>query len=483
MLQRTDIYIDGEWVKPSTTGCKVVVNPSTGQPVAEVGQGDEADVNRAVMAAERALPSFSRSSIEDRAMLIDRIIDAYEARANDFAEAAALEVGIPISSRAQVQGPAGHMRVARDLLRSYRFETRIGDTIVRREPVGVTAQISPWNWPIQTPVIKFIYALAAGCTSVVKPSDNSPLTSLLLADVVHAAGVPKGIFNLVIGRGSVVGEAMAGHPGVRLISFTGSTRAGIRVAEVAAKTLKRTSLELGGKSANIVLPDANLEAAARWTIQRCFFNTGQSCHAPSRLLVQKDKMASILPFLSDEVSKFRLGDPLNPNTTMGPAASEAQFATVQRFIQAGMDEGAHLVSGGLGLPQGLRHGYFVRPTVFSDVAPEMTISREEIFGPVLSVIPYGDVEDAIHIANDTPYGLGGYVFAPSERAGYEVACRIEAGRVSVNGAATNSLTPMGGYKQSGIGRSMGVFGLEEYLETKSLYGCPDHVADLPEHQH
>lgn len=483
MLRRTEIYIDGQWVAPSTDAIRKVVNPATGAIIAEVGQGDDRDVNRAAEAARRAFADFSRTSVEDRAALIDRIIAAYEARLDAFAQAAAAEVGVPVSSKAQVMGPVGHMKVARDLLRSYRFETRIDDTIVRREPIGVTAQISPWNWPIQTLVIKFIYALAAGCTSIVKPSDASPLTALLLADVMHEAGVPAGVFNLVIGRGSVVGEAMAAHPGIDLISFTGSTRAGIRVAEVAARTLKRTSLELGGKSANIVLPDADLEAAARWTIQRCFFNTGQSCHAPSRLFVPQDRMAEVAGYLADEVTKFRLGDPADPATTMGPAASPAQFDTVQRYIASGLEEGAKLVCGGLGRPEGMEEGYFLRPTVFVDVHPDMTIAREEIFGPVLAVLPYGDAEEAIRLANDSPYGLGGYVFAGDVGQGFDMARRIQAGRVCINGAATNSLTPMGGYKQSGIGRSMGVFGLEEYLEVKSVYGHAEYARTLPELEH
>lgn len=483
MLRRTEIYIDGQWVAPSTDATRAVVNPATGATIAEVGQGDARDVNRAAEAARRAFAGFSRSSAEDRAALIDRIITAYKARVDAFAQAAAAEVGIPVSSTAQVLGPIGHMKVARDLLRTYRFETRIGDTIVRREAMGVTAQISPWNWPIQTPVIKFIYALAAGCTSIIKPSDASPLTALLLADVIHEAGVPAGVFNLVIGRGSVVGEAMASHPGIDLISFTGSTRAGIRVAEVAARTLKRTSLELGGKSANIVLPDADLEAAARWTIQRCFFNTGQSCHAPSRLFVREDRAAEVAGFLADEVAKFRLGDPTDPTTTMGPAASAAQFDTVQRYIASGLDEGAKLVCGGLGRPEGMDVGYFLRPTVFADVRPEMSIAREEIFGPVLAVLPYRDTEEAIRLANDSAYGLGGYVFAGDAGEGFDTACRIQAGRVCINGAATNSVTPMGGYKQSGIGRSMGVFGLEEYLEVKSVYGHAEYARTLPELEH
>jgi aldehyde dehydrogenase (NAD+) len=326
-----------------------------------------------------------------------------------------------------------------------------------------------------------IYALAAGCTVVLKPSDASPLSAILLAEVMHEAKVPPGVFNLVIGRGRVVGEAMAAHPEVDMISFTGSTGAGAKVGEAAARTVKRTCLELGGKSANVVLQDADLEKAARWNIQRCFFNTGQSCHAPSRMIVHQDQVEAVLPFLADEASRFSIGDPRDPATTMGPAVSLAQYETVQRYIQSGIDQGARLVCGGLGRPDGLSSGYFVRPTVFADVRPDMAIAKEEIFGPVLCVIPYRTEAEAIAIANDSIFGLGGYVFGTDRERGYRVCSQIAAGRVCFNGAATNSLTPMGGYKQSGIGRSMGVFGLEEYLEVKSVYGFATEAAELPEH--
>lgn len=479
MDQYDKLYIDGQWVKPIGLGSSRIVDPNTGEAFAEVAQGGSEDVDRAVSAARRAFEGFSTTTAANRIDMIDRIIRAYEARLDEFARVIAREVGIPVSSRAQVTGPIGHMEVARDLLKSYPFETNIGDTIVRREPIGVCALISPWNWPIQTPIIKFIYALAAGCTSVLKPSDASPLCAILLAEVIDEAQIPPGVFNLVTGKGRVVGEAMAGHPEVDLISFTGSTTAGARVGEVAARTIKRTSLELGGKSANIVLPDADLEQAARWNIQRCFFNTGQSCHAPSRMLVQRSQMKTVLPYLADEASGYVIGDPTDLTTTMGPAVGQGQFDTVQRYIQTGLDEGARLVCGGPGRPEGRNAGFFVRPTVFADVAPGMTIAREEIFGPVLTVIPYTNEEEAISIANDSIFGLGGYVFSGDRKKGREVVNRLRAGRVCLNGAPTNSLSPMGGYKQSGIGRSMGVFGLEEYLEIKSIYGISDEAVDLP----
>lgn len=481
-MKRFDkIYINGKWTEPSGAGWREVVDPFAEEPFALVGQGDAIDVDRAVSAARNAFVSFSQTSTAERIELIDRIIAAYRDRVDEFAETIAREAGIPVSSRGQVNGPIEHMQVARDLIATYPFETRIGDTVIRREPIGVCALIAPWNWPIQTPVVKFIYALAAGCTSVLKPSDASPLSAILLAEVMDAAGVPPGVFNLITGKGSVVGEALATHGGVDMVSFTGSTGAGARVGEAAARTVKRVSLELGGKSANIVLPDADLEKAARWNVQRCFFNTGQSCHAPSRMLVHASQVDEVVTYLAEEAAGFRLGDPRDPQTTMGPTVSEGQFASIQRHIQAGLDEGDHLVCGGVGRPEGLPRGFFVRPTVFVCKSPQSTIAREEIFGPVVSVIAYDDEAEAIAIANDSIFGLGGYVFTSNEARGYEVAAQIQAGRVSFNGAPTNSLTPMGGYKQSGIGRSMGVFGLEEYLEIKSIYGFPDVAARLPLH--
>jgi aldehyde dehydrogenase (NAD+) len=477
-------YIDGAWVAPSGSDKRELVDPNTGVVFATAANGGTAeDVDRAVVAARRAFETFSQTSIAARVAMIDRIISAYEQRLDEFSDILAREVGVPRSARAQVTGPIAHMKVARDLLKSYRFETRVEDTIVRREPIGVCALISPWNWPIQTPVIKFIYALAAGCTSVMKGSDASPLSSILLAEVIDKAALPPGVFNLILGRGSVVGEALSRHPDVDLVSFTGSTGAGIKVGEAAARTIKRVSLELGGKSANIVLKDADLEAAARWNIARCFFNTGQSCHAPSRMLIHEDQVEKALSYLVDECNKFRLGDPRDLATTMGPVINRAQYESIRRYIQSAIDEGARLVCGGLEPPTGLDQGFFVQPTVFSDVTPDMTIAREEIFGPVLAVIPYRHEDEALKIANDSIYGLGGYVFAGDLQRGYEFANGLRAGRICVNGAATNSVTPMGGYKQSGIGRSMGVFGLEEYLEIKSVYGLAKKAAGLPELAH
>ena len=479
MQRYPHLYIDGEWVEPVEPRDVELIDPTRESVFATVALGGPADVDRAVAAARRAFDTFSATPVEDRIALIDRIIAVYETYVEDFAELIAREVGIPVSNRAQVTGPIEHMKVAREILRTYPFETRIGGAIVRREPIGVCALVSPWNWPIQTGVIKIIYALAAGCTVVAKPSTNSAASGALFAQVLHEAGVPAGVFNLVSGSGRAVGDALSRHPDVDMISFTGSTGAGAQVAIAAADTVKRLCLELGGKSANIVLPDADLENAARWNIQRAFFNAGQSCHAPSRMLVQEGQLDQVVPFLVDEASRFRLGDPLDSATTMGPVVSAAQSKSIRQLIQSGLDEGARLVTGGLEQPEGLEQGYFVQPTVFTHVAPEMTIAREEVFGPVLAVIPYRDQDDALRIANDSPFGLGGFVFGGDRENAHRVVNGLRAGRVSYNGAPTDSYSPMGGYKQSGVGRSMGRFGFEEYLEVKSVYGFTDEAQALP----
>jgi aldehyde dehydrogenase (NAD+) len=479
MKQYPNLYIDGRWTAPIEPRDVELLDPTREEVLARVALGSAADADLAVAAAERAFQTFSVTPVDERIALIDRVIDVYESHIDEFSDLIAREVGIPVSNRAQVTGPAQHMRVARDLLRDYPFESRIGGAIVRREPIGVCALISPWNWPIQTGVIKAIYGLAAGCTIVAKPSVNSAASGTFMAQVFDEAGLPPGVFNLVNGAGRDVGDRLSRHPGVDMISFTGSTGAGAQVGAAAAGTVKRVCLELGGKSANIVLADADLEKAARWNIQRGMQNTGQSCHAPSRMLVHESQLDEVVPFLVDEANRFRLGDPLDTSTTMGPVVSTAQLKTVRDLIQTGVDEGAHLVTGGAERPEGLNSGYFVQPTVFTGVTPDMTIAREEIFGPVLAVLSYRDEDDALRIANDSPYGLGGYVFGGDRTSGRRVVNGLRAGRVSFNGAATDSYTPMGGYKQSGIGRSMGRFGFEEYLEVKSVYGFEDEARALP----
>ena len=479
MKQYPHLYIDGRWVDPIKPSPVQLVDPTREEAFAQVALGGAADADRAVDAARRAFDSFSSTSVEERAALIDRIIEVYTSYTGEFSELIAREVGIPVANRAQVTGPADHMRVARDIMREYPFESRVGSAIVRREPIGVCALISPWNWPIQTGVIKMIYALAAGCTVVAKPSVDSAASGALLAQVLHEAEVPAGVFNLVNGTGRQVGDRLARHPDVDMISFTGSTAAGESVGAAAASTVKRVCLELGGKSANIVLPDADLEKAARWNIQRGMQNTGQSCHAPSRMLVHASQLDQVVPFLVDEAQSFHLGDPLERSTTMGPVVSAAQFKSVREYIQGALNEGAQLVTGGLDRPEGLDHGYFVQPTVFTGVTPDMTIAREEVFGPVLAVLTYRDQDEALRIANDSPYGLGGFVFGGDRANARRVVNGLRTGRVSFNGAATDSYAPMGGYKQSGIGRSMGRFGFEEYLEVKSVYGFDDEAQALP----
>ncbi|MBD9638871.1 aldehyde dehydrogenase family protein [Ensifer sp. ENS07] len=478
MREYTRLFIDGEWVQPFVSRVVELSDPSTDTPFARVAMGGAVDVDRAVAAARRAFTTFSQTTVAERLALFDRIIAAYEARMDQLSAVIAEEMGCPVSARVQVAGPLTHFRQARKVLESYHFETRIGDTIIRREPIGVCGLVSPWNWPIQTLTVKIAYALAAGCTVVCKPSQVTPISAILLTEILEAAEVPKGVVNLVVGEGATVGEAIAAHPEVDLISFTGSTGAGARVGAVAAQSIKRVSLELGGKSANIVLPDADIAAAARWNVQRCFFNTGQSCHAPSRFLIPREKLGEALTAMQEEVEEIRIGDPRNPTTTMGPMVNRAQFDRVQRYIEIGLEEGATLVCGGPGLPDGLNRGAFVRPTIFSDVAPEMTIAREEIFGPVLAVIAYDDEEEAIAIANEGPFGLAGYVFSGDPEKGYEVGNRLRAGRVFYNGAAGDPASPMGGYKQSGNGREMGIFGLEEYLEVKAVFGLKERAQEL-----
>ncbi|WP_416355868.1 aldehyde dehydrogenase family protein [Aureimonas phyllosphaerae] len=471
------VFVDGVW-RPSERR-RELVDPSNGRPFATVGLGGAEETNAAVAAARRAFQEFSETTVAERLDLLNRIAAAYEPRMDELADMIAEEMGSPVSARVQVEGPLAHFRQAGKVLEAYDFETRIGETIVRREAIGVCALISPWNWPIQTLAVKMAYALAAGCTVVCKPSEATPLGAIVLTRILHDAGVPAGVVNLVVGSGRTVGEAMTAHPDVDLVSFTGSTEAGARVGQVAAQTIKRVSLELGGKSANIVLPDADVAQAARWNIQRCFFNAGQSCHAPSRLLVPRTRMEEAIDGILDEVGRIRMGDPRDPSTTMGPMVTKAHYDSVRRYIRTGLEEGATLICGGLEPPEGLSDGAYVRPTVFGDVTPDMAIAREEIFGPVLAVMPYDDEDEAVEIANESPFGLAGYVFSADPERGYAVGRRLRAGRVFYNGAPANAASPMGGYKQSGNGREMGIFGLEEYLETKAVFGFSERSRALP----
>ena len=469
-------YIDGQWVEPVRSTKFELVNPSTEVPFATVSLASAEDVDRAVKAARRAFPAFSGTSKEERIALLERIIEFLAAREPDIEAAITLELGSPRGVKMHTVAALGSFRQAVATLKEYEFETRLGGNLVRREPIGVCGLITAWNWPMQLLATKLSMALAAGCTAVLKPSEFTPVSAILFTQLLHDAGVPKGVFNLVLGDGSTVGNAIAKHQDIDMVSFTGSTRAGILVAEAAAPSVKRVARELGGKSANIVLPDADLAAAARWNVARAFANTGQSCHAPTRVLVHESQVETILPILREEAGKVRVGDPQDPATTMGPVVNKAQFERVQRYIKIGLDEGARLVTGGLGRPEGLTRGYFVKPTIFADVAPNATIAQEEIFGPVLAVIPYRTEEEAVEIANGTQYGLGAYVFAKDRAHGHAVGARLRAGRVFLNGTPSNTAAPMGGYKRSGNGREMGVFGLEEFLEVKAMIGFEAPVA-------
>ena len=479
MKNAKKFYINGAWVDPIVPRTVTIMNPATEELFAEVAMGSASDVDRAVAAARAAFPTFSATSKAQRIQWLERIADLYDKRRSDLAKLIACEMGTPLSAAVQSNGPLDHIRYTIKLLIDYEFDRNFAGTIIRREAVGVCGLISPWNWPLQTPVSKFCAAFAAGCTVVLKPSEYSPLSSIALAEIFDEAGLPPGVLNLVNGDGLGVGEPLCRHPDVDMISFTGSTRSGIRVAEAAAQTVKRVAQELGGKSANIVLPDADLKEAARWNIGRSLFNAGQSCHAPSRMLVQQDQMAEIERYLVEAVQAVKIGDPLDPSTVMGPVVNRVQFDRVQHFIDVGIMEAARLACGGTGRPDDLSRGYYVKPTVFTQVDPGMTIAREEIFGPVLSVIPYRTEEEALAIANGTPFGLGGYVFSGSREKGRAVCEQLRAGRVFFNGAAGNVMSPMGGYKQSGNGREMGVFGLEEYLEVKSIFGFGREAETLP----
>ena len=463
-------YINGEWVSPLSRSEWTLVNPATEEPIASVTLAGAQDVNLAVKAARAALASFSRTSKGERIELLEAIIDRFVRREHELAEVVTLELGTPISQNIHAPAALGSFKQALATLRDYEFEYRLGPNTVRREPIGVCGLITAWNWPLQLLATKLAYALAVGCTVVLKPSEFTPLSAIHLTEVLHEAGVPKGVFNLVLGDGPIVGNAISKHMDIDMVSFTGSTRAGVLIAEAAAPSVKRVAQELGGKSANVILDDADLRAAAKWNVTRAFSNSGQSCHAPTRILVHASQEDELLALLQEEAKAVKVGNPLDPQVTMGPVVNKLQFERVQDYIRIGIEEGATVRVGGVGRPDGLERGYFVKPTIFSSVTPQMRIAQEEIFGPVLAVIPYRTEEEAIEIANGTPYGLGAYVFSSNRERGGSVGRQLQAGRVFLNGATSNTEAPMGGYKRSGNGREMGVFGLEEYLETKAMIG-------------
>ncbi|HWI26582.1 MAG TPA: aldehyde dehydrogenase family protein [Stellaceae bacterium] len=472
MSDFTKFYINGEWVAPIEARSFDVINPATEEKVASISLGSKRDVDRAVAAAKAAFPAYSRSSKEERIALLQKIVDAYKARAEDLAQTITKEMGAPawLASRAQVPVGLAHLTQMLAVLKDFSFESLRGKTLIAREPVGVCGFITPWNWPMNQIACKVVPALAAGCTMVLKPSEFTPLDAILFAEIVDAAGVPKGVFNLVNGDGPTVGQALATHPDIDMVSFTGSTRAGTAVARAAADTVKRVHQELGGKSANIVLPDADLQKAVAGGVQACFLNSGQSCDAPTRMFVhasQHDQAASIAKAAAEAT---KAGDPNTKGTSIGPVVNEAQFRKVQKLIEAGIAEGATLVAGGPGRPEGVNRGYYVRPTVFANVRPEMTIAREEIFGPVLSILPYDSEEQAIRMANDTVYGLSGYVQSSDLEHARRVAAQLRTGQVRLNGAGPDFAAAFGGFKQSGNGREWGEFGLHEFLETKAVIG-------------
>jgi aldehyde dehydrogenase (NAD+) len=465
-------YLDGAWARPTTPHDFPVINPATEEAIGTISLGTRADVDKAVAAARAAFARYAESSREERLALLQRIIEIYKRRIGEIAETISLEMGAPLWLAKAAQAPAGlaHLTQAVALLETYEFEHLQGTTLMRREPIGVCGLITPWNWPINQIACKVAPALAAGCTMVLKPSEIAPLSAHLFAEVLDQAGVPAGVFNLVDGDGPTVGQAIAGHPGVDMVSFTGSTRGGVAVAAAAAPGVKRVTQELGGKSPNVILADADFERVVAGGVQACFQNSGQSCNAPSRMLVPGARRDEAVAIAKRAAEHVRVGDPLGEGMTIGPVVSQAQFDKIQHLIQVGIDEGATLVAGGPGRPAGFTKGYFVRPTVFADVRNDMTIAREEIFGPVLSILDYTDEEDAIRIANDTPYGLSGYVSSGDLEHAHRVARRIRAGNVHVNGAHPDFAAAFGGYKQSGNGREWGRHGFEEFLEIKSVFG-------------
>ncbi len=465
-------YIDGRWVDPVTPRTLEVINPADEKPFATISLGSAADVDKAVTAARRAFETYSLTTREERLALLGRILEVYTQRQNDVAETITKEMGAPfwLSKAAQARTGLGHLGAVIEVLKRYEFERMLGTTMLRREPIGVCGFITPWNWPINQIATKVVPALAAGCTMVLKPSEVAPTSAHLWAEILEEAGVPAGVFNMVDGDGAGVGQALSSHPGIDMMSFTGSTRAGVAVAIAAAPTVKRVTQELGGKSPNIVLEDADLKKAVSSGVQSCFLNSGQSCNAPTRMLVSMKQHDEAVAIAKEAAEAMKVGDPMTDGTMLGPVVSEVQYKRIQALIQKGIDEGAKLVTGGTGRPAGLERGYYVKPTVFAGVRNDMAIAREEVFGPVLAMLPYKDEEEAIRIANDTVYGLSGYVQSGDMEHARRVAKRIRAGNVHINGAGSDFAAAFGGYKQSGNGREWGEAGFEEFLELKCAFG-------------
>lgn len=474
MGNSTKFYIDGAWVDPVTPNLLGIENPATEEEIGQINLGSKADVDLAMQAARRAFGTYSLTSRQERLDYLEHIIAGFKAKLPELAAMMTAEMGSPITFSTERQATVAlfHFEEAARVLKTFEFEWQEGVGSIRREPIGVCGLITPWNWPLNQVASKVAPAIATGCTVVLKPSEIAPLSAMLLAEIIDAAQLPAGVFNLVNGNGPEVGEALASHPEADMISFTGSTGAGIRVAKLAADTVKRVAQELGGKSANIILPDADLERVVKAGVHACFTNAGQNCQSPTRMLVHRSQRDQAVEAARAAVDSIKVGDPTDPQTGLGPIVSQAQFEKVQDLIQSGLDEGATLVAGGTGRPSELNRGYFTKPTVFADVTPEMRISREEIFGPVLSILNYETEDEAVEMANSTPFGLAGFVQSNDPERARQIANRMRVGRVYFNGAGFDRALPFGGYKQSGNGREFGRFGFEEYLEVKALLGFP-----------
>ena len=465
-------YINGSWVDPISHDLLPLINPSNEETIGNVSLGNQADVDKAVSAANDAFKSFSETSKSDRLDLLKKLRSITSRRIDELAEAISIEMGAPMTMAREAQADAaiGHLDGFIEALTNMSFRDQLsnGDVLVK-EPIGVCGLITPWNWPINQITLKVLPALATGCTCILKPSEHTPLSSLLYTEFIHESGYPEGVFNLVNGTGSEVGSALSRHQNIQMISFTGSTRAGKEVTRDAADTIKRVTLELGGKSANIIFEDCDLEASIKQSVSECMFNTGQSCDAPTRMLVQRSIYGESIGLLKKYGSEIEVGDPSNEGEHIGPLFDKIQFDRVQNMIEVGIEEGAEILIGGLGKPNGFSKGWYVKPTIFKDVSNQMRVAREEIFGPVLVVIPFDTEEDAVEIANDTPYGLAAYLSSGDAERATRVAAKLKAGAVHINGGGFNYGSPFGGYKQSGNGREGGILGLEDYLETKTLH--------------
>ncbi|RCW83624.1 aldehyde dehydrogenase family protein [Phyllobacterium bourgognense] len=481
MLRKTDFYIDGKWIAPVVAKELEVINPADEQAFAVISLGSAADVDKAVSAARKAFTTWSVTSREERLAWLERLLAVYKSRIADMAKAISSEMGAPITMALDEQAASGtgHIKAFIRSLKEFEFERPLNghDTVrLAYEPIGVCGLITPWNWPMNQVVLKVVPAIAAGCTVILKPSEIAPISSVIFAEMVDASGLPAGVFNLVNGDGPSVGAAMSAHPGIDMMSFTGSTRAGVAVTKAAADTVKRVSLELGGKSPNIVFADSDVEAAVKRGVEHVFNNTGQSCNAPTRMLVERSVYSKATEIAAETAKATKVGDPSQDGDHMGPLVSEMQFNKVQGLIEQGIKEGARLIAGGTGRPEGFNRGYYVRPTVFADVNNDMVIAREEIFGPVLAMIPFDTEEEAVEIANDTPYGLAAYIQSGDRERIKRVSKQLRAGMVRINGADHAADAPFGGYKQSGIGREGGHFGIEDFLEVKAISGWEDNAA-------